>query len=380
MFKHLTILFLTISTLSIGQNPKPITLELDPEHWLFQEGNVEFLKYKGRKAIKLNPMSGEMFYKDLNFTDGTIEFDVEVDQASPFPTIYFRAQIDSQSAEHVYLRTGTAGKSHAMDAVQYASIINRVNLWDLQHEFQTSAEIRIGEWNHVKLMVSGKQLRVYVNHPSRPNLEIPCMEGNTSDGLIGIGTGFPGQVVFTNIIVKPGVTDDLSPYPGADLTRHDTRYLRNWEVSQPQSLDLGKEVNANMIPPSDSKWEPIKTERRGLLNLSRKFGISESRRMVWIKAIIHSDFDQRQWMDLGFSDEIWVFVNGTPVYLDKNLYAQNMRKSPNGRISLENSTFLLPFKEGENELLIAVANDFYGWGIIARLKALDGLKFQSEVP
>lgn len=376
MLKYLTILFLTFTSQATGQSQKPITLELDPEHWLFQEGKVEFLDYKGRKAIKLNAMSGEMFYRDLNFTDGTIEFDVEVDQAGPFPSIYFRAEIDSQSSEHVYLRTGTAARSNAVDAVQYASIINRVNLWDLQHEFQTAAEIRIGEWNHVKLVVSGKQLLVYVNNPNRPNLEIPCMEGNTNDGRVGIGTGFPGQAVFTNIVIKPGVTADLSPKPGADLTRHDTRYLRHWEVSQPQNLDPGKEINTNMLPPADSKWEPIETERRGLLNLSRIFGISESRRMAWVRAVISSDFDQRQLIDLGFSDEIWVFLNGNPVYIDKNLYAQNMRKSPNGRISLENSTFLLPLVKGENELLIAVANDFYGWGIIARIKDLDGLKFQ----
>jgi hypothetical protein len=30
-------------------------------------------------------------------------------------------------------------------------------------------------------------------------------------------------------------------------------------------------------------------------------------------------------------------------------------------------------KAGENELLIGLANDFYGWGIIARLEELDGL-------
>ena len=76
---------------------------------------------------------------------------------------------------------------------------------------------------------------------------------------------------------------------------------------------------------------------------------------------------------MGFSDEIWVFVNKQPVYADKNLYIQNKRKNPNGRISVENCSFELPLIKGQNELLVAVANDFYGWGIMARLEKMDGI-------
>lgn len=64
------------------------------------------------------------------------------------------------------------------------------------------------------------------------------------------------------------------------------------------------------------------------------------------------------------------------LYLDKNYYNQPIMKQPNGRISIENTTFDLPLKEGDNELLIGVGNFFYGWGVIARLDALDGLNFE----
>ena len=30
-------------------------------------------------------------------------------------------------------------------------------------------------------------------------------------------------------------------------------------------------------------------------------------------------------------------------------------------------------KAGDNEILIGVANDFYGWGIIARVESLEGI-------
>src|SRR5687768_5996880 len=61
-----------------------IKIPFTADRWEFQEGKVEFLEYKGLKAVKLNESSGNMICKDLNFINGTIEFDVEVNQAQPF--------------------------------------------------------------------------------------------------------------------------------------------------------------------------------------------------------------------------------------------------------------------------------------------------------
>lgn len=80
-------------------------------------------------------------------------------------------------------------------------------------------------------------------------------------------------------------------------------------------------------------------------------------------------------MRLGFSDEVWVFVNNKLTYIDKNLYRDNFRKYPDGRISIENSQFPVRFTSGENEILIGVSNNFFGWGIIARLESMEGLSF-----
>ena len=385
MKSHLTVfglLLLSIQAFAQKQKTKSVAsatsemrIPLTADHWDFQQGKVEFLEYKGVPAIKLDENSGNMFYKDLNFTNGTIEFDVEVNKAMPFPSLFFHWQNAGES-EIVYLRTGAAPRPNDLDAVQYASIINGVNLWDLQHEFQTAANIKIGEWNHVKMVVSGKQLRVYVNNPSEPNLEIPCMEGNTTEGRIGLGTGFPGQSIFANLIVKPNETEGLSPEAGADLTKHDTRYIRSWQVSKPDSLPYGREVNAFMLPKGDMGWENIHAERRAMVNLSRKFGNSKNRRVVWLRAKINSASDQYQNIKMGISDEVWVFINQKLLYVDKNIYTQNMRKSPNGRISIDNCEFRLPLQKGDNELLIAVANDFYGWAIMARLETLDGITIE----
>jgi hypothetical protein len=67
------------------------------------------------------------------------------------------------------------------------------------------------------------------------------------------------------------------------------------------------------------------------------------------------------------------------VLVDKNLYQQRMGKYPDGRISIQNSTAKLNLLKGENEILIAVANDFYGWGLMARLESMEGVKSMNEI-
>jgi hypothetical protein len=350
-----------------------INIPMTGTQWDYQQGKVDFITYKGVQAARLNENSGYMICKGLNFKNGTIEFDVEVNQPSPFPTIYFH-WLNNNETEHVYLRTAVYNKSDAPDAIQYASIVKGVNLWDLQYEFQSTAHIKIKEWNHVKIVVSGKQLRAYINYAKEPNLNIPCLEGNTTEGKIGLGTGFPGQSIFSNLAVKPGATEGVPSSARRDTISLDKRYIRQWQVTQPDFLPDGKEITASLLPGATVQWENIHVERRGLVNLSRKFGGSDKRRYVWLRTKIKSTVAQSAILKMGFSDELWVFLNKQTVYQDKNLYLQNMRKYPDGRISVENCSFPLPLKQGDNELLIGVANNFYGWGIMARFEKIHGIQ------
>ena len=58
-----------------------------------------------------------------------------------------------------------------------------------------------------------------------------------------------------------------------------------------------------------------------------------------------------------------MFVNGQRVYADKNLYLPpDARKVPDGRLSLlQNGSLVLPLNAGDNEVAIAIANNFFGW-------------------
>jgi hypothetical protein len=50
-----------------------------------------------------------------------------------------------------------------------------------------------------------------------------------------------------------------------------------------------------------------------------------------------------------------------------------MAKKPAGRLSLDNAQVTLPLRKGDNELLVGVECDFWGWGFEARLDDLDGI-------
>src|SRR6516225_707041 len=121
----------------------------------------------------------------------------------------------------------------------------------------------------------------------------------------------------------------------------------------------------------------INTERNEVVNLSRGYGRAlpePNRAVAWLKTTITSDRKETKKVDIGWTRELWVFVNGKLVYADKNLFEQEgARKAPDGRCSLENGAFTLPLEAGENEVAVAIANNFYGWGLMLRLADPEGV-------
>lgn len=348
---------------SAQQKKTVITVPLQAAHWNFKPGTVEFLTYKSVPAMKILNSADSAVLKNLDFKDGTIEYDME--PLDPFFTSFHFRRSNAAENECFYFRTAAAGKE---GAVQYAPFIGGVNLWDMLFHYQNVAWFEKGNWNHVKLIVSGKQLRVYVNDSLRPVLEVPQLEGNTWQGALS----FDGQVIIANLVVKPDQTGGLSPQEGVDITNNDARYLRKWQISPVITMPEKIDYSDAYFPVKETPWETILSERRGLINLTRKFGGVERgvRRLVWLKTTIQSAEAQQRKLNLGFSDEVWVFVNGKYVYVDKNVYGSPLMKQPDGRCTVDNSAFNLPLVKGDNELLIAVANNFYGWGIIAQLDKL----------
>ncbi len=124
------------------------------------------------------------------------------------------------------------------------------------------------------------------------------------------------------------------------------------------------------LPSPSAAWTPLEAERDGLVNVSRIYGIPfdrSDRAVAWLKTSIHSNVAQEKHVSFGWAREAVVFVNGQLVFADKNLYQPpEARKTPDGRLSLQNGSLMLPLRAGDNEVAIAVVNNFYGWGLKMR--------------
>src|SRR3954469_6785492 len=167
--------------------------------------------------------------KDITFSDGTIEFDVNrIGRGAP--GIAFRQQ-DEGNFELLYLRPEP--NCPAFQAcMQYAPQTHGVLLWDLFPQFQTRAPLRENGWNHIRMVVSGHRMNVFVNDAALPTLKVGRLEGDAMKG----GLRVQGPGTFANMVISPDAVDGLSPEPASDPTDQDRGLIRNWRLSTVSAL------------------------------------------------------------------------------------------------------------------------------------------------
>ena len=354
---------------------EPITVAMTADHWQAKE-NAEFLRQLGffHGLMRLN--SGDAVLKGITFSDGTIEFDVNT-VGRGAPGIAFRQQ-DEGNFELLYLRPDPNCPAFRA-CIQYAPQTHGVLLWDFFPQYENRAPLRENGWNHIKMVVSGRRMNVFVNDAPSPTLEVGRLEGDAMTG----GLRLQGPGTFANMVITPGAVEGLSPEPVRDPLDGDRGLVRNWRLSTFSALPNGKDPTYDDMPGASQEWKAISTERGGLLNLSREYGLPlhGGRAVAWLKTTIASDVKQTKKADIGWTREVWVFVNGKLVYADKNLFdSEGSRKAPDGRCSLENGALTLPLEAGNNEVAVALANNFFGWGLMLRVPDPAGVHLQTVDP
>lgn len=363
-----------LSALPIARGAEGIAIAMTADRWQTKE-NAEFFRQLGfyHGLMRLN--SGIAVLKDITFSNGTIEFDVNT-VGRGAPGIAFRQQ-DEKNFELVYLRPDPACPAFRA-CVQYTPQTQGVLLWDLFPQYQARAPLRENGWNHIRMVISGRRMNVFVNDAPSPTLEVDRLEGDAMAG----GVHLEGPATFANMLITPERVDGLSPEPAKDPTDGDRGLVRNWRLSPFSALPNGKDAMYNEMPGASAEWKSIGTERNGLVNLSREYGrpLPEPNRAVaWLKTTITSDRKQAKKVEIGWTRELWVFVNGKLAYADQNLWEQEgSRKFPDGRCSLENGAFTLPLEAGDNEVTVALANNFFGWGLMLRLADPEGVHLAAK--
>jgi hypothetical protein len=235
-------------------------------------------------------------------------------------------------------------------------------------QYENRAQLRENGWNHIRMVVSGRRMNVFVNDAPSPTLQIAKLEGDATTGSLHL----EGPGTFANLVITPGAVDGLPSEPAKDPSDDYRGLIRSWRLSTYTTLASGKEPMLANMPGAAQAWKTIATERGGLLNLTREYGLpvhAPDRALAWAKTTIASDRKQTKKVSIGWTREVWVFVNGRQVFADRNDWDQaSLRKFPDGRCSLENASFDLPLDAGDNEVAVAVANNFYGWGLMMRVE------------
>ena len=80
------VLLLPVSLCAQKKSPSPSIkrIPMTAEYWEFQPGKAEFVQHKNVPAMKLQRDAGLAIVKNLDFTNGTIEFDAEPLDARPY--------------------------------------------------------------------------------------------------------------------------------------------------------------------------------------------------------------------------------------------------------------------------------------------------------
>lgn len=121
------------------------------------------------------------------------------------------------------------------------------------------------------------------------------------------------------------------------------------------------------------------------MNLNREFElVPHPASLTWLRTTFVSDAAQSKLVQLGWLGNVWVFVDGTLISQGRNFYDPDYeRREPDGRLSLENGSFLVPLQKGVNQVTLVLDSavhdnptsiNYYGWGAILRFCDMHGLR------
>jgi hypothetical protein len=361
----------------------PLTVPMQSDHWI-TNGNAVFTDDEHQSSRVLDVSKGLVTVKDLIFSDGTIEFDMYMPDHGILG-MRLRAQ-DRDNAEAVYFRPQKECAT-SPDCMQYMPLEHGAFEWDLFPEYQAPAPLRLLDWNHLRVVVKGRSLQVFVNHSAIPTLNVDHMEGKALSGSLM----FAGTAKYANLVITPAPSATApAPAPGA-MTAADG-FLRHWQISAasvlPSTLDpalnapMGVQPAIASMPLDGDTWRHVTAQNKGLVNFSHEIGSAKDASvisMAWAKTTLVSEKAQSKTVQIGFVREVWVYVNGTLAFSGRNVDGLPAGNVDGQRISLNNGTFQLNLKKGNNEIAIALDDNLpgnsqhFGWGMQVKLRDLTGL-------
>lgn len=358
----ITILLASIGyVLPVNANNIPLT----SDNFTTEGKTVKFTHYKGEKSLLLNNASATL--NDLSFTNGIIEYDVAFAKQRNFVDVKFRQQ-DSKNTEKFYIRPHQSGNP---DANQYTPVFNGLSAWQLYRQgFSGKVNYNFADWNHVKIIVAGKQGEVYINDMQKPAFVINEFLRPIKAGSISFSSAMSDAYIANISIVKHEKPQALpttvvtKTVPAKKSALQDN--LMQWQVSNSfNKSTLAKVTHLEPTHTNDLRWTPLTADNYGVLNLAKVQGVLADKDTAFAKTIFYSDSEQINALHFGYSDKVSVYLNNQLIYSGDNSFRSRDYRYL-GTIGLFD-TLYLPLQKGENELIFAVSEKFGGWGLQATI-------------
>ncbi|MCG6186405.1 hypothetical protein [Maribellus maritimus] len=357
-----TIFYLLLMTFSFSlcaQN----SAKLSGIEWQL-EGKVINENYKEKDCLKTD--EGVAIAKGVNFKNGTIEFNMCIQPGRGFAGIRFHGD-GLANTEEFYIRKHQSGNP---DAMQYSPVYNGNAGWQLYYGdgYGAAKEHVFDEWFKVKLVISGTRGEVYITEMEKPILVIHELKLGERDGKIA----FYGPARFAGVKVTNLDSPELNG-EFKEIVKADKEVIQKYKVSE--LFDMGALINENLLPANfvqKLRFKEFNTEADGLLNISQTGALGEKKNAVLLKIDITSETDLVKMMSFAFSDIAKIFVNGKAVWIGSDIYRSRDYRFL-GTIGYFDSVYL-DLKNGKNEVIVMVAENFGGWGFKARFENLNGVK------
>jgi len=356
------------------------TLAVPPDspRWDLQ-GEAKPAEYLGRKCLLLD--GGAAVLKDFEMRDAVIDVDVATPAVRGFFGFDIRIEAGEANYEEIYLRQH---KSGLPDAMQYTPVLRTGRNWQIFNGpgFTGAVDIPKSVWFHMRLEVTGAQAKLFVKDMEKPALVMDDLKSGVQKGRVALFT-LTGETYFSNF--------EIRTTPDATWLRHlppmQANVLTKWRISPSyDGLQRNLERPLTATETEAIQWQYVEAEPPGFVVLYRYRDAPHPRvtfqgdfstrlqpqpgmKALYARTNIDSDRDQVKKLEIGYSDDVSVFLNGKVLYRGRS--AQGFR-DPGflGIMNPENDAVYLPLKKGRNELILALSELGGGWGFICRLTDL----------
>jgi hypothetical protein len=346
------------------------TVPFDATGWEIQAKESRLIEHLGRQSLYLK--GGLATVKASQLTDGVIEFDIAFTGERGFMGAVWRMQ-NVENYEEFYIRPHQSGNP---DANQYQPVFNGIAAWQLYHGegYSTPVKYDFNQWVHIKIVVSGKYAEVYIKDMETPALFVHELKHEIKAGRVGLSVGNFAPAYFSNFSFTVMNSPPLKGKAKApEAAPRGT--VMSWMVSG--TLE-GKSLERRYLLTQDEKeklnWRKLDGESTGIVNLARLQGVAGEKETVFARVTVWSESDQIKKMRLGFSDEVKVYFNDRLIYGGSDVY-QSRDYRFLGSVGFYDELYL-PLKKGENEIWVAVTENFGGWGLKAMFEDTEGIRIK----